>query len=118
MILNRNLYVKSSFLNSLFIRWRIFRLRNERVFKEFRINRANLSTLRDFYSPKFKIIPEFSGNLEALRCWKDAKSCERICPTSAIKVTEDSFEIDVKSCIACGDCMKIAPEGIFKARTK
>jgi Fe-S-cluster-containing hydrogenase component 2 len=43
---------------------------------------------------------------------------ESICPTKALKVVEDNIMIDPKACIACGDCLEVAPKGFLGSKIK
>ena len=115
MILNRRFYAKISLFRNLWNSHRMRKLIGKNVFKAFQLYRVHLPSNIYSYSSRLKRIPQFTGNIELLANWKDAKKCERICPTGAITTTSDSFEIDPNGCIACGLCLDVAPEGILKA---
>jgi Fe-S-cluster-containing hydrogenase component 2 len=114
MILNRNFYTKVSRLSSLWARWQMRAFSSEKVFKIFKLHRTEWPQKLYFYSPRLKRIPRFTGNTQALHNWKDAKTCETLCPTQAIKVTANAFIIDSRGCIACGLCVEVAPPGVLE----
>ena len=37
-------------------------------------------------------------------------TCLKVCPTGAISIKEDFFEIDLKKCIFCGNCSYYCPK--------
>ncbi len=114
MILNRDSFSRSSFLRVLLISLKMKRLKSEKVYKDFKLPKLNILGLRDLYSMRHKKIPVYTGNDQLLRSWKNAKSCETICPSNAIKVENDTISINASACIICGECVSFAPEGIFK----
>lgn len=114
MILNRSFYNRISLWRSLWNRYKLKRLIGEKVFKSFKLHKTEWPDKFYFYSPRFKRVPRFTGNVDLLRSWKDSKSCETICPTQAIRVTSDSFIIDDRGCIACGLCVEVSPPGLLE----
>lgn len=113
MILNRKYYNKISYIKSLWYQGQINKFKNEKVFKFFGLTKIDWPNQLYFYSPRLKRKPQFTGNVEILKQWKDAKHSERICPTNAIEVRADDFIIDQQGCVACGLCLEIAPEGLL-----
>ncbi len=114
MILNRSFYSKFSVTKALWTYWQMRKFSGDKVYKVFKLYRTEWPQKLYFYSPRIKRIPRFTGNLELLSSWKDSKSCEKVCPTQAIKVTSNSISIDDRGCISCGLCVEIAPLGIFE----
>ncbi len=90
------------------------KLKNEKLFKAFKLHKTQWPHKIYFYSPRLKRIPRFTGDAEKLSNWKESKSCETICPTGAIKVKASAITIDDRGCIACGLCVEYAPEGILE----
>lgn len=41
----------------------------------------------------------------------DCGTCEEVCPSEAIKVTDYKAKIDAEACIECGACVAECPEG-------
>ena len=41
-------------------------------------------------------------------------TCIKVCPTGAIKIQENFFEIDLKKCIFCGNCSFYCPVKAIK----
>ena len=118
MILNRKFYTKVSYLKSYWYLRQLKKIEGEKVFKAFKLHKTEWPDKLYFYSPRLKRIPRFTGNVEALSMWKDAKICETICPTQAIKVTADAFIIDNLGCIACGLCVELAPSGVLEVTSE
>ena len=114
MILNRNFYSKVSFLKGLWNSQQVKKLSGEKVFKAFKLHKTEFPSKLYFYSPRLKRIPKYTGNQELLSNWKEAKLCETMCPTQAIKVTANAFIIDDRGCIACGLCVELAPPGLLE----
>ena len=114
MILNRNFYSKISLLKSIWNLRQAKKLSGEKVFKAFKLHKTEWPNKLYFYSPRLKRIPKFTGNVELLSNWKEAKVCETMCPTQAIKVTANAFIIDDRGCIACGLCVELAPPGLLE----
>lgn len=114
MILSRKFYTKVSYLRSWWNLTQIKKLTGDKIFKAFKLHKTQWPEKLYYYSPRLKRIPRFTGNLEALRSWKEAKICETLCPTQAIKVTASDFIIDDHGCIACGLCVELAPAGILE----
>lgn len=40
--------------------------------------------------------------------------CVKVCPSGAITITDDTFNIDLKKCIFCGNCTFYCPKGAIK----
>ena len=114
MILNRSFYAKISLLKSFWNAHQIKKLVGDKVFRAFKLHKTEWPDKIYFYSPRLKRIPRYTGDHELLSNWKDSKNCETICPTQAIKVTNNSFFIDPRGCIACGLCLEVAPTGILE----
>ncbi|HXH30452.1 MAG TPA: hypothetical protein VNJ01_06550 [Bacteriovoracaceae bacterium] len=114
MILSKNLYGKSSVIRSWWNRRQLRKLLGEKVFKAFKLHKTEWPNKIYFYSPRLKRVPKFIGNKDQLSNWKEAKMCETICPTQAIKVSASAFMIDGRGCIACGLCVEMAPPGLLE----
>ena len=118
MILNRNYYVRVSFLRSWWNVRQMKKLMGEKIYKTFKLHKTEWPDKLYFYSPRLKRKPRFTGNKELLSSWKDAKICETLCPTRAIKVTAEAIHIDDRGCITCGLCVEIAPPGLLEMSTE
>lgn len=114
MILNRNYYIRVSFFRAWWNFRQMKKLTGEKIFKSFKLHKTEWPDKLYFYSPRLKRKPRFTGNKELLSNWKEAKICETLCPTQAIKVTADAILIDDRGCITCGLCLEIAPAGILE----
>ena len=114
MILNRNYYSKISFLKAWWYRRQMEKLKGERLFKAFKLQRIEWPGKLYFYSPRLKRVPRFIGDKAQLSNWKESELCETICPTQAIKVTASAIIIDDRGCIACGLCVEFAPDGLLE----
>lgn len=114
MILNRNYYIKASKLKNRWIIQKLQKLTGDKVLKAFRLHKTVWPDKLYFYSPRLKKIPKFTGDSELLSRWQEAKLCENMCPTHAIKVTANAFIIDDRGCISCGLCVELAPAGILE----
>jgi NAD-dependent dihydropyrimidine dehydrogenase PreA subunit len=114
MILNRNYYEARSFLRSWWDLRQMKKLLGEKIFKSFKLHKTSFPDSLYFYSPRLKRRPKFVGNAELLSKWKDAKICETLCPTHAIKVTAEAIHIDDRGCITCGLCVEFAPPGLLE----
>jgi ferredoxin len=114
MILKRNYYNKISFFKTLWYRRKMVKLQGEKLFKVFNLHKTEWPDKLYFYSPRLKKRPRFVGTVEDLSNWKDAKMCETLCPTHAIKVTAEAFMIDDRGCIVCGLCVEMAPPGLLE----
>lgn len=114
MILNRNFYTKVSWFRAFWNIRQADKLVGEKVFKMFKLHKTEWPEKIYFYSPRLKRVPKFTGAVELLKQWTEAKKCEELCPTRAITVTQKDFIIDPKGCIACGLCVELAPEGILE----
>src|SRR5690554_1263834 len=114
MILNRNFYGKISRLSAWWFRRQVAKLKDERVFKAFKLHKTEWPNKLYFYSPRLKRVPVFIGNQELISNWKESKICETICPTRAIEVTANAIIIDDRGCIACGLCVEFSPEGLLE----
>jgi NAD-dependent dihydropyrimidine dehydrogenase PreA subunit len=114
MILNRSFYDKISRFKAWIYRRQVKKLVGEKRFKDLRLHKTAWPDKLYLYSPRFKKVPRFTGNLQILSSWKDSKSCEMICPTHAIKVTASAVVIDDRGCIACGLCVEVAPKGLLE----
>ena len=42
------------------------------------------------------------------------RKCEKICPTNAITVQDDTAFIDVDKCIVCGKCREVCPVSVIE----
>jgi len=113
MILDRRFYTHASFFKAWWTQRQLNRFEGEKVFKLFKLFKVIYPDQPYFYSKRLKTRPIFSGNKILLSNWKEAKLCETICPTQAIKVNQEAILIDPLSCIGCGDCISIAPEGLL-----
>lgn len=113
MILNRNYYNKASIFKNMWNKFQMKSLIGPKLFKTFRLHQTRLPDQIYFYSPRLKSKPRFSGDVELLRSFKAAKLCEALCPTNAIKVTDNDFIIDQMGCIACGLCVEATPPGLL-----
>lgn len=118
MILNRSFYSKISFFRAFWNSRQIQKLAGEKVYKAFKLHKTEWPDKIYFYSPRLKRVPKFTGNTELLSSWKEAKLCETICPTQAIKVEAQAFIIDDRGCVACGLCVELAPPGILEIPTE
>lgn len=114
MILNRKFYEKISRLKAHWYQRQVAKLRDDRVFKTFKLHKSEWPNKLYFYSPRLKRVPVFTGNKELLSSWKDSKTCEMICPTRAIEVTANAIIIDDRGCIACGLCVEFSPNGLLE----
>lgn len=114
MILDRKFYNDLPLLRRWWNRYQMKKLRGESLFRHFDLHKSSAPDKLYFYSPRLKRKPRFSGDVELLRSWQDAKLCEKMCPTQAIKVTEDNFLIDDRGCITCGLCVELAPPGLLE----
>lgn len=114
MILNREFYGKISFLRGWWNRRQMSRLKDEKLFKTFKLHKTEWPNKLYFYSPRLKRVPVFIGDQQKLSNWKESKSCETICPTQAIKVTASAIIIDERGCISCGLCVEFAPPGLLE----
>ena len=113
MILNKSFYKKVSLLEAWWNQRQISKLAGDKVFKNFKLHKTLFPEKMYYYSPRLKRVPRFTGTKEELKNWKEAKLCEKICPTLAIKVTDSAFVIDERGCIACGLCVEVAPAGLL-----
>ena len=55
----------------------------------------------------------FRGKPVIKNCIK-CKTCEKVCPSGAIKITEKSVKIDLKRCIFCGNCTFYCPKSAIQ----
>ena len=56
------------------------------------------------YPEKKKNVPEYFRGKPVVKGCKKCGICLRVCPTAAIKISNDEFKIDLKKCIFCGNC--------------
>ena len=56
---------------------------------------------------------EFRGKPTVEGCIK-CYTCTKVCPTGAIEIKEDSFNINLKKCIFCGNCAYYCPVKAIK----
>lgn len=65
--------------------------------------------------PEKKLTPpeNFRGKPVVKGC-VGCSTCIRVCPTGAIRMTNDEFIIDLKKCIFCGNCAFYCPKGAIK----
>lgn len=114
MILDRKYYNDLPLLRRWWNNYQMKKLRGEKLFRILELHRSSAPDKFYFYSPRLKRKPKFTGNVDLLRSWQDAKLCERMCPTQAILVTENDFVIDERGCITCGLCVELAPPGLLE----
>ena len=55
----------------------------------------------------------FRGKPSVKGCIK-CETCIKVCPTGAITITENIFEINLKKCIFCGNCSFYCPVKAIK----
>ena len=70
------------------------------------------------YPEKKRVLPEaFRGKPIVTACC-GCKTCEKVCPSGAIKISKDgnsvSCDIDLTKCIFCGNCSYYCPKGAIK----
>lgn len=70
------------------------------------------------YPEKKRVLPDsFRGKPVVSGCCA-CKTCEKVCPSGAIKVSKQGenilFDIDLKKCIFCGNCAFYCPTGSIK----
>ncbi len=60
--------------------------------------------------PEQRLTPpeNFRGEPFVKDCIK-CMTCTKVCPSGAIKITEDKFYIDLNKCIFCGNCTYYCP---------
>lgn len=65
--------------------------------------------------PEKKIVPpkNFRGMPIVKGCIK-CGTCIKVCPSGAIKIEGDCFNIDMKKCIFCGNCAYYCPKNCIK----
>lgn len=65
--------------------------------------------------PEKKIIPpeNFRGKPFTENCIK-CLTCTKVCPTGAIKIEDNKFNIDLNKCIFCGNCAYYCPINAIK----
>lgn len=114
MILDRKYYNDLPLLRRWWNSYKINKLRGEGLYRMLQLHKSSSPDKLYFYSPRLKRKPQFTGNIELLRNWQEADLCERMCPTHAIRITENDFVIDERGCITCGLCVELAPPGILK----
>lgn len=114
MILSRIFFSKVSIWQAFWFRRQIRQISGEKLFKAFKLHKTEWPDKLYFYSPRLKRKPIFTGDKEKLSQWKEAKMCETICPTEAIKVKADTILIDDRGCIGCGLCVEFAPDGVLE----
>lgn len=62
------------------------------------------------YPEKKSLIGEhFRGKPIVEGCIK-CGTCQKVCPTNAIKIENNEFKIDLKKCIFCGNCAFYCPK--------
>lgn len=118
MILDRSYYNRISMLRAWWSRRQLKKLQGEKLFKFFKLHKTQWPEWPYFYSPRLKRVPRFVGSREQLLHWKESKSCETICPTHAISVTESAIIIDERGCITCGLCVEFSPPGLLEMPTE
>ena len=57
---------------------------------------------------KIPVNENFRGKPTVEGCIK-CGTCMKVCPTKAIKIEDNKFEIDLKRCIFCGNCAFYCP---------
>lgn len=113
MILDKRFYNRFSFIKAWWIQRQMKRFEGEKVFKMFKLTKVIFPSQLYFYSNRLKTLPVYTGNKNALSNWKEAKLCEIMCPTQAIKINQEDIIIDPSGCFCCGECIRIAPEGLL-----
>ena len=114
MILDRKFYNNLPVVRRWWNNYQMKKLRGEKIFRFLDLHRSSAPDKLYFYSPRLKRKPKFTGDIELLHSWQDAKLSERMCPTQAIQVTENDFVIDERGCITCGLCVELAPPGLLE----
>lgn len=74
------------------------------VFKHLFIQPVTL----EYPEKKKRPCDNFRGKPVVEGCIK-CKTCIKVCPTGAIKIQENTFNIDLKKCIFCGNCAFYCP---------
>ena len=114
MILDRKYYKDLSFFSRWWSNYQMKKLNGDKIFRLLELHKSLAPDKLYFYSPRLKRRPRYTGDIALLRSWQDARLCERMCPTQAIRITEDNFLIDDRGCIACGLCVELAPPGLLE----
>ena len=62
----------------------------------------------EYPEKKIPVNENFRGKPTVEGCIK-CGTCMKVCPTKAIKIEDNKFEIDLKRCIFCGNCAFYCP---------
>ncbi len=114
MILDRKFYNSLPWFRRWWNSYQMNKFHGEKIFRLFDLHKSLSPDKLYFYSPRLKRKPRFTGDTALLHSWQDAKLCEKLCPTHAIKVMENDFLIDDRGCITCGLCVELAPPGLLE----
>ncbi|MGE3807634.1 MAG: 4Fe-4S binding protein [Gemmataceae bacterium] len=52
--------------------------------------------------------------VDAAKCPDGCRSCAEACPTDAISVSKQGFQLDLGRCLFCTDCVEACPEGAIQ----
>lgn len=107
MILGRESYLRASLFSRYWLRRQAAKLRLQSPFYQAGLFQLNSKT---------NLVPEFTASVKELAEFTDAKKLEKICPTSALTVTNQKIEIKEKNCIGCMECVKASPENFFRIK--
>lgn len=67
----------------------------------------------EYPEKKKEVNDNFRGKPAVVDCIK-CGTCQKVCPSGAIKITEKEFIIDMKKCIFCGNCSFYCPVQAIK----
>ena len=62
----------------------------------------------EYPEKKIPVNENFRGKPTVKGCIK-CGTCMKVCPTKAIKIEDNNFQIDLKRCIFCGNCAFYCP---------
>ena len=118
MILNRVYYNKISFFKKWWIKKRLGKISQEKLYTTFRLIKTNWPNDSYIYSSRVQRVPKFSGKSEFLSHWyssnlEQAQKLECLCPTEAVKISSSHLEIDSTKCLACGLCFEFLPQELL-----
>jgi len=112
MILNKKLYDKNKIKFWWFSKV-LSRSFSNQISRMFQLQQVSWPLKPYLYSDRFRSVPLFSGNVDLLKTFSQAKKLESLCPTNALKVHSDHIQIDSSKCVLCQLCVEASPEGIF-----